>query len=236
MSRETWVPLAVVLGIVLALGGGWSWYASTRDAAETEERNARRHEREAYEVEEMRTESVALLGDLLPGVALGTSADTVHAQRPAMARSDDHVDPGFELYDETLSNGAQVIYAFRHGNGLLERVQLLSQLESVDQIAPHLAAVHAEYGAPTGIWDCTDQGGVRTRRFTWRRSHLGIADIILLYGSRVSLTLYVTTNAQMASSLQRSGCVPTPPDAIDRFPTSAPEEIERARQEQELER
>jgi len=233
MSRETWVPIAILIVVGLLVGGAWSWISRENEAQRETEREERAREREAHRVEEMRTESSVLLGDVLPGVELGTDLDAVHVVRPAVTHSDSRVDSGFELYDERLANGAQAIYAFNARSRLLERVQVLSSLEGIQGIAPHLAAMRDRYGTPTGIWDCTDEGGIRTRRFTWRGSHLGLADVVLLYGSRVSLTLYVTTNEQMARSLQRAGCVPTPPDQIDHFPTAAAAQIERARAEDE---
>jgi hypothetical protein len=233
MSRETWMPLAILIVVGLVIGGAWSWISRENAVVRETEREARAREREAHQVDEMRTESAALLRDVLPGVELGTDLEAVHAVRPTIAPSDSRVDSGLELYDERLENGAQAIYAFSARSHRLERVQVLSTFEGIDGIAPHLAALHDRYGTPTGIWDCTDEGGIRTRRFTWRGSHLGLADVVLLYGSRVSLTLYVTTNEQMARSLQRAGCVPTPPDQIDHFPTAAPAQIERARIEDE---
>ena len=228
MSRETWVPLL----ILLVLGGGgfgvWSWMDQHEEEARVTERETREREQRAHETEEMRSESARLLGDVLPGVELGTDIAAVRSVRPSVAPSTSRVDAGFELYGEQLSNGAQVMYAFDASTHLLERVQLLSQLQSIDGIAPHLTAMHDRYGAPTGIWDCTDEGSIRTRRFTWRGSHLGMADIVLLYGERVSLTLYVTTNTQMGRSLQRAGCTLTPADQIDHFPTAAPAQIQRA--------
>ena len=109
----------------------------------------------------------------------------------------------------------------------------LNLILSVDAIAPHLAAMNDQFGAPTGIWDCRDAGGIATRRFTWRRSHVGLADILLVYGDRISVTIYVTTNEQMTSSLERARCAPTPADRIDQFPTSSPVEIQRAVREEE---
>lgn len=238
MSRETWMPLAIVVGVAIALAGAWSWMGAQREEARESEHAARvreQEEAEAHEVEEMRSESAALVGDVLPGVELGTNIDAVRAARPtgAVAPSTSHTDPGFELYEEELANGAQVMYAFDATSHGLERVQILSQLDSVEGIVPHLTAMHDRYGAPTGIWDCRDAGGIATRRFTWRRSHTALADILLVYGGRVSVTLYATTNEQMAQSIRRSGCVPTPRDQIEQLPTSSPEQIQRVQQEEE---
>lgn len=238
MSRETWMPLAIVGGVAIVLAGAWSWMGSQREEARESEHTARvreREEAEAHETEEMRSESAALIGDILPGVELGTNVDAVRAARQAGAvtPSTSHTDPGYTLYQEDLPNGAQVMYAFDERDGSLARVQVLSQMDGVEGIAPHLAAMHDRYGAPTGIWDCRDGSGIGTRRFTWRRSHTALADILLTYAGRVSVTLYATTNEQMARSLRRAGCQPTPPDQIDQFPTSSPEQIQAAQHEEE---
>ena len=235
MSRETWLPLVIVSGLGMAIGGGWFWWNAHRDAEAEAAREARIAADLARESNAMQTESARLLTDVLPGVRLGTDLATVRRGRPtdALVPSRSRTDPGFDLFEEQLSNGAQVMYAFSTRTDLLERVQMLSTLPEVSDIATHLASMHDRYGAPTGIWDCTDGGEISTRRFTWRGVDVALADIVLLYGGHVSLTLYVTTNAQMASSLQRAGCRPTPPGEIDQFPTSAPEDIVRAQQEEE---
>jgi hypothetical protein len=238
MTKETWLPLVIVVAIVIALFAGWSYLGAQREAereAEHRARIAQREAREAHATEEARTESAELLHEVLPGIALGTDLDAVRHARPAdaVSRSTSHTDPGFDLYEEQLPNGAQVMYGFSARTHLLERIQMLSMLPDVDSLVPHLTAMQSAYGAPTGIWDCTDEAGISTRRFTWRGSHTGLADIALIYGTRVSLTLYVTSNEQMARSLQRAGCQPTPPGEVGNLRTSAPEQIERIQREQE---
>lgn len=238
MSRETWLPLVVIVCVALGLAGAWSFMQSRREAEHETEREARARERdeaEAHRIDELGTESAELLHDVLPGVTLGADVETIQAARPenAVSPSTSRTDPGFDLYEEALPNGAQVMYAFATRSHRLERVQVLSRIDDVNAIAPHLSAMHERYGAPTGIWDCRDPGGIATRRFTWRRSHVGLADIALLYGDRISLTLYVTSNEQMSQSLQRAHCVPTPPDQIDHFPTSSSDAVRQAQQEDE---
>ncbi len=238
MSRETWGPIAVVLGIALALLGAWSWLGHQReaqDAAQRATQDREREERRAHETEQMRSESALLLAGALPGVELGSDVDAVRAARPsgAVLPSTSRTDPGFVLYQEDLPNGAQVMYAFDEDSGRLDRVQVLSMIDDVEGLAPHLAAMHDRYGSPSGIWDCRDEGGIATRRFTWRHAHVGLADIVLLYGSRISLTLYVTTNEQMTRSLQRAHCHPMDPDALEQFPASSPEDIQRAQEADE---
>lgn len=241
MSRETWMPIVIVVGAVLAIGGAWSWLDASREAQAETEHQAREREQEAVEAhlrEELSEESTELLHDVLPGVALGASLDAVRAARApgTIAASTSHADPGFELYEEQMPNGAEVVYGFDEGSHQLARVQVLSMLPTLEGLAPHLTAMHERYGAPSGIWDCADAGGISTRRFTWRRSHVGLADIVLLYGTRISLTLYVTSNEQMSASLRRAGCAPMAPDAIEQFPTTTPEQIQRAQEANEEER
>lgn len=238
MRRETWLPIAIVAGLALAIGGGWWWLNAHREAEQEAARRARitaEEEAALRRLEAMRSESATLLVGVLPGVELGTDLETVRAGRPhgALVRSTSHADPGYDLFEEQLTNGAEVMYAFESHSDRLERVQVLSTLPEVNDIAAHLSAMRDRYGAPTGIWDCRDDGEISTRRFTWRGADVALADVVLLYGGRVSLTLYVTTNDQMAQSLRRAGCSPTQPSEIDQFPTSTPEDIVRAQQEEE---
>lgn len=238
MSRETLTALAVV---VVVLGGavlGYGIWSDRQATAEEAAREARRAAREARAEEarnELREESAAAMPDLLEGVALGQSADEVRSARPprALAPSTSHSDPGLSLYEEHLPNGAEIMYGFDAEDGTLVQVQVLSLLPTVDALAPHLAAMNERYGSPTGIWDCPLTGDLPTRRFTWRRSHTTIADVMLIYGDRVSLTLYISTSDAMGLSLRRSHCQPTPADQIDHFPTARPEQVQHAAQEEE---
>jgi len=238
VSRETWLPFAILAAVAVIGFAGWQWLEA-RDEAEREsarlEREHARAEAHAHLVGELREESHDLLHDVLPGVSLGDDVDTVRAGRPdgAVAPSTQHTDPGFALYDERMPNGAQVMYAFDDESGELVRIQMLSKLDDVNGIVPHFTAMNDRYGPPTGIWDCRDESGMSTRRFTWRGTHAALADIVLVYGNRVSLTLYVTSNEQMAASLHRAHCVPASEETLEQFPTTAPDAIERAQREEE---
>ena len=132
-----------------------------------------------------------------------------------------------------LPNGARVMYGLDDDSDRLVQVQILSLVPSVQAIAPHLAAMHERYGPPTGIWDCEPEGGLPTRRFSWRRERVAIADVLLVYGDRVSITLYVTTPERMGASIYRSSCRPTPTDQVERFPTASPEQVQAAQAEGE---
>jgi hypothetical protein len=238
VSRETATPLVIVVGVLCAIGGGYAWLDARREAVAAAAHETREHEREAAEAhrwDELRTESRELLAGVIGGVELGMDVASVIAARPrdAVEASTSHVDPGYELYEEHLPSGAQVMYAFDQDAHRLVRVQALSQLDTTEAIPPHLAALNDRYGAPTGIWDCHDAGGFATRRFTWRRSHVGLADILLVYGDRISVTLYVTTNEQMGRSLERARCAPVTVDHIDQLPTTSPDQIRRAAAEEE---
>lgn len=236
MSRTTWGPLVLVLVIVALVVGGLRYRDAQHEAervaaaAEREERSRAAH---AHELDDARQESRQALAGVLDGVALGDTLAEVRAARPdhAVEPARAHSDPGFHLFQEHLPNGAQVIYAFDEESDRLARVQLLSLLEGAEGFGPHVAALTDRYGPPTGLWDCTDDTGLSTRRFTWRQEHVALADVMLVYGSRISLTFYVTTNEQMARSLRRSGCRPTSREQIDQFPIMTPEQI-RAAQEQ----
>jgi hypothetical protein len=238
MSRETLTALAVV---VILLGGGilaFNVWTDHEAAIAEAERDARRAEREA-EAEaaraELREESADAMPELLEGVALGQTVDEVRRARPprALAPSTSRSDPDLSLFEEHLPNGAEIMYGFDADDGTLVQVQVLSLLPTLEGLTPHLAAMHERYGAPTGIWDCPRTGDMPTRRFTWRRSHTTIADVMLIYGNRISLTLYIATSDAMGVSLRRSGCHPTPPDQLDQFPTASPEQVQQAAQEED---
>ncbi len=241
MSRATWGPLALV-GVIAALAMAGFWYRDAQREAEraaaAEAREERTRAAHARELEQAQSESREALAGVLDGVALGDTIAEIQSARPhgAVEPARAHADPGFRLFQEQLANGAQVIYAFDEETDRLARVQMLSLLEGAEGFGPHLTALTERYGAPTGIWDCTDDTGLSTRRFTWRREHVALADVMLVYGARISLTFYVTTNEQMARSLRRSGCSPTSRDRLDQFPIMTPEQIQAAqdsaRQEQ----
>lgn len=235
MSRATWGPLVLVLGIAALVAGGLHYRDAQREAERIEAAEAREERQRAAharELEAAQSESREALAGVLDGVALGDTLSEVRAARPqgAVEPARAHSDPGFRLFQEQLANGAQVIYAFDEESDRLARVQMLSLLEGGEGFGPHLAALTERYGAPTGIWDCTDDTGLSTRRFTWRREHVALADVMLIYGARISLTFYVTTNEQMARSLRRSGCSPTSRERLDEFPIMTPEQIQAAQE------
>lgn len=219
--------LGIFAVLAAATGGGYAWSVHRDDLAlraRSERREARERERQER-IARVREESARQMPDVVEGVALGMGLDEVRRVRrgalsPSARRSGE-----LRVHIEHLSNGAQVVYGFAPQDDVLVQVQVLSLLPSIEAIAPHLAAMNERYGRPSGIWDCPTTGGVPTRRFTWRGSHVTVSDVFLLYGDRVSLTLYIATSAQIGDSLRMAGCAPVPPDRIDRFPRASAEQM-----------
>ena len=47
-----------------------------------------------------------------------------------------------------------------------------------------------------------------TRRFTWRHGRTTVSDVFLVYGGRVSVTLYIAPSGVIHRSLQMARCRP----------------------------
>lgn len=228
MSRRPWIgPLGIVLIAAAAFAGWRAWVASEAEAHRREraEQVAERDRRAEERLARVREESAEKMPDLVRGIALAMPLEEVRALRPRMEPGEDS---GGELltFTERVSSGVEIVYGFQPTTRRLEQVQILSLLPVIDAIAPHLAAMNDTYGPPTGVWDCPQTGGVPTRRFTWRGSQVTIADVFLLYGGRVSQTLYVATTDAIGRSLQRSACVPVPQERIAEFPTATREQVQ----------
>ncbi|MDQ3037667.1 MAG: hypothetical protein M3Y87_35065 [Myxococcota bacterium] len=233
----TWRGWLAFLGVLALIGGGvWGWSAwiDAEERAEEDAAAARREERtrEAEErVGRLIEESRELMPEVVEGAALGMHVDEVRAARaPRITPSGPRSGGPLMMYEERLPNGGQVMYGFDPQSQRLVQVQVLSLLPTVDAVAPHLAAMNERYGPPTGIWDCPTTGGVPTRRFTWRRSYTTVSDVFLIYGERVSLTLYIATSEQIGQSLQISRCTPVTRDRIGEFPMATPEQMQQAAQ------
>ena len=221
------IGAAVVAGGVF---GGREWLAE-RDA---QARAAQQAERDAEEAREerrltrLRRESEELIPELLEGVYLGMPLERARAARPRMAPdlSGRDPEPGTVVFEERFPNGARAMYVFRQPDDALERVQVLSLLPTVHAVAPHLAAMNAQYGTPTGIWDCPQTGGVPTRRFTWRHGETTVSDIFLVAGDRVSVTLYIAPSDVIGRSLAMAACRPVQnPSELEQFPVATPEQM-----------
>ncbi len=229
MDRRGWL---VMLGIVVAVGAGaWGWneWTAAQEEAASELRREARAARPEEHVGQLIAESRPLMPSVVEGVALGMPLSEVRTARGARMTLDvasrEHP---LLIYEELLGNGGRAIYGFTRRGEILVQVQILSLLPTVDAIAPHLAAMNEQYGRPTGIWDCPTTGGVPTRRFTWRGSHVTVSDVFLLYGERVSLTLYIATTEQIGLSLQMASCTPVTADRLDAFPVATPEQMQSA--------
>lgn len=235
MSWRGWAVFALVLAAIGGVVWGWSAWIDAEERADAERRAQIRAERVAQaeeQVERLVEESGALMPDVVEGVALGFTLEQVReARAPRITPSTTHRDGELLIYEERLANGGQVIYGFDRPSQRLVQVQVLSLLPTVDAISPHLAAMNERYGRPTGIWDCPSTGGVPTRRFTWRGSQTTISDVFLIYGERVSLTLYIATSDQIQRSLAMSSCRPVAPDRLDQFPVATPEQMQAAQQQ-----
>lgn len=222
----------VVVGIALALGAG-AWALHAWSEAEDEAARARARERWRAQSEErlrrLREESARMMPDVLEGIALGMTLDEVRTRRGrALVPSPPQGDRELAMHVEHLENGGRVVYGFSRGAQRLVQVQVLSLLPTHDAIAPHLVAMNERYGRPTGIWDCPMTGDVPTRRFTWRGSTTTVSDVFLLYGERVSVTLYIATSEQIGRSLAMAGCTPVPAERVHTFPVASPERIRAA--------
>lgn len=234
MNRRSLYLLLGALALGGAVWGAWWW---SNEQSEQLERDARareaaREERRAERQQRLRDESQRLMPELLEGVYLGMPLDDAHRARPRMApalASDNPEERDTVVFEERFPNGARAMYVFTRRNDRLQRVQVLSLLPSVDALAPHLEAMNAQYGTPTGIWDCPNTGGVPTRRFTWRHGETTVSDVMLLYGGRVSVTLYVAPSAIIARSLRMGACRPVQSrEQLEQFPTATPEQVESA--------
>lgn len=228
-----WTAVIAVAAALIA--GGWYWWREQEAAAVTAEATAaraRREERERREqeaIEAIQRESDTLMPPLLEGIRLGMQKDDARRARPGMTPNTagaDPREPHLESWEERFPNGARAVYVFERESGLLQRVQVLSLLPDVRAIAPHLTAMNEQYGTPTGIWDCPDADGVPTRRFTWRHGNTTVADIFLIYGNRVSQTLYIAPTPVIGLSLRRANCRPlSDASQLGNFPVTSPEQM-----------
>lgn len=232
-TRTRWTPwLIALVGVAVLVGGGLYWREQRliEENAQSQARQARQRER-AQRVEEhwagVEEESRGLMPDLLSGVRLGMRLDDARRARPAMTvpTGETPGEEGVRLMEERFPNGARAVYVFEDDSERLQRVQVLSLLPSLDAIEPHLTAMHERYGSPTGVWDCPDTGGVPTRRFTWRHGRTTVSDVFLVYGGRVSVTLYVAPTVVIARSLRMGRCHVITRDQLGQFPVATPTQM-----------
>lgn len=231
-SPVVWITVVALLGAAVAGYVGWTDREAAR-AAEAREREARRSAREKRRQEalrELREESETLIPPSLDGVALGQTKVEARAARPEMRprlQGGDQGGLGLTWMEERLPNGSEVVYGF-DAEDRLAQLQVMSVMPSAEALRAHLTSMVETYGRPTGVWDCPDTGGVPTRRFTWRRAETAIADILLIYGNRISQTLYIAPAGVIGASLRRAACRPVESrEQLENFPITTVEQIQK---------
>ena len=238
MRRPVLLVIALVAAAAVALGVLYWKDAQAERAAEEErarEREAEaaaRDEQRAEALRELREESAELIPDVLGDLALGMTRDELRAvRREVRPRIGGAPDPlGLTYMEEQLPNRSQVVYGL-DTEGRLAQLQILSVLPSAGALEAHLTAMIETYGRPSGIWDCPDTGGVPTRRFTWRRAETALADILLIYGNRISQTLYIAPQGMIGASLRRAACRPVQSTAqLENFPVTTVEAIQQTQE------
>ncbi len=226
---------AIAIGLLAAAGAGvlgfvlWD-QAEDRAAEEAariarERATARRERRDAERFERLRSESATLIPEELGGLALGMTLEELSRARHVRPKVGTN-DPSQDFFEERLPNGAEVVYGVAHDSRRLAQIQVQSVLPSAEAVRAHVTAMTETYGRPSGLWDCPNTGGVPTRRFTWRHAQTSVADVFLVYGDRVSITLYIAPTDVIGGSLQLGACHPVrTPEELAEFPTTTLEQI-----------
>lgn len=233
-------PLAAFLAIAIVGTGGYFFleWSSAQTTARNEERRraqaqsrAERAERLRERVEEqmepLRDASEALMPELLSGVRLGIPLAELREARSSIVPKQDASGEVMDMYEEMLSGRSQVVYAVDGELDVLMRIQIMSSIPP-QGVGPHLEAMIARYGAPTGIWNCpaTGAGGVPMRRFTWQGSAVTIQDILLIHPAGISQTLYIASTESIAASLRIAHCARvTSREELDELPIATPEQM-----------
>lgn len=236
MSRRSILASVVLVAVLLATGAAFLWKraederraAAARERMEAQQaRDARRASRDRERIAE---ESDVLLPNALSGVALAATREEVEAARPGVIPSPRATDPDRSWYQESLENGAKVLYAFDDASERLVEVQVLGVVPPDGQaLRRHLQGLGARLGAPNGVFDC--DGGTSsapTRQIVWTRRHVGLRNVLLAYGDRLSVTQTLMPLAQMEVSMRAAGCRPVGKEGAASLPTASPEHIARA--------
>ena len=236
--KSVWVRNVSAAVLVLAtLAGLWWWRAEeTRrreiSAERAEARRSARQERADRLLLRLREESADLMPAPLEGLALGMTLAEVQAARTLQPKLG-QADPEKVFFEETLDSGASVVFGFVRETETLAQVQVLSVINSPEAFRGHFLAMVDRYGRPTSLWDCPGGDGLPTRRFGWERSRTAISDIMLIYGDRISLTLYIAPLETMGESLRKAACRPVQNEAqLMDFPVATPEALDRAQRRQ----
>jgi hypothetical protein len=237
VSRKNAIAVGLIVAAVAASAGFVLWDQAQDRAAEEAARirrerdERRRAQRDRERLERLREESSAMIPDMLGDLALGMTLDELRAARRVQPKLGT-ADPSQEFYQERLPNGAEVVYGVAKDSRRLVQIQVQSVLPSAEAVSAHVTAMTETYGRPTGLWDCPNTGGVPTRRFTWRRAHTSIADVFLVYGNRVSVTLYIAPTDVIAGSLRLGACRPVrTPEELAAFPVTTVEQIMATQEE-----
>ena len=228
---KRWGPLGA-LSLLLGAGAlGWTFYQHQEaerieavKAAGLAKRRSKRKQAQIARKAAERSASAQLIPSVIKGVLLGQTVDEVKAVRPSL-QSAKGGQKGLTWWTETLRNGSSVRYGFTHS---LEQVQLMSQIPAAG-LQPHLQAMFRQYGQPSGSWICPSTGGIPTWRFTWKKEHVGIQDIMLIHTGGISLTFYIAPNDVIGRSLQQSQCRPGSKEDMKRLPVLNQEQLQRAR-------
>lgn len=233
VSRTRLINMSLGLLALAGAVGVFAWYQAEEEAsrearrAAADERRENRAVRDDERMSRLVEESRELMPPPLEGLALGMDQEAVAELRTAIAPKVGSSDPDKTFYEEELENGSQIVYGFDNESEALAQIQVLSVLPSAEALTAHFTAMVDSYGRPSGAWDCPDTGGVPTRRFTWRRARTTLADIFLVYGNRISVTLYIAPTEVIGRSLQRAGCRPVEShEQLLTFPTTTLEAIQ----------
>ena len=223
--RELVARLGVAFAVIGAMSGGVWWAlnqggpsqpssaqrdaSASDDASEAAEPRARTTGVSAASaLQSIGEASQRLLPEGYTGIFLGMQLRDLRQVRRAIQRSNTQRERGEVWEEDDAESGARVVYVLTE-SGLLSQVQFMSQLENVEQLAPHFTALQRRYGSPTGIWDCPEtEQTPPMRRFTWRREGASLMEAVLIHGNTISITLMVSPTEDIGAALQRSQCSP----------------------------
>ncbi|MEZ4247776.1 MAG: hypothetical protein R3B99_06015 [Polyangiales bacterium] len=221
------LPLLAVLALVAGALGFFAWQSAREEASPrrfcsratchgAEDRNRR--------WEEFGRASAEYVPGMLGEVRLGITRNALLQARPG-ATPPMRTGSGEPRLEESLPNGAQVVYVLDRAGERLARIQVLSQIPA-EGVPPHLQAMRDQYGDPQVVLRCSEQSaaGVPTLRFVWGDERVAMQDIFLIHPRGVSVTLYVAGADALADSLRAGGCAPVRSrEELDQLGVATPE-------------
>jgi len=237
MSRRSLVASIVLLTALVATVGVYM-FRRAQDARVAEEARAavaaraeREERRAARDRERVAAESRELRPPGVDGVVLAMTREALEKARPKTIPSRRAQDDDKTWLEETLANGAKVLYAFDGESERLLRMQILSAVPvgEGDVLQRHLEGLGERLGQPSGMYDCPDTGGAPTRQFVWGRRHVALRSVLLFYGDRVSITLDLAPIPLMQASLVNASCQPLTREDLADVPQADAAAIQRAR-------